>query len=75
MLDELLTAYEKHGVNFISLDDALSDEIYAADPNIIRDRAYTFLNQVRLSKGFDNPDIVKQLYASLPEEKLNNLCR
>lgn len=74
MLDELLTAYEKHGVKFISLNEALSDEIYIANPNIIRDRSYTFLNQVRLSEGLENPDIVKQLYASLPEEKLNKLC-
>lgn len=75
MLDALLTAYEKNGVTFISLADALSDEVYQINPNIVRDRAYTFLNQVRLSRGLENPDVVQQLYASLPEDKLDQLCR
>lgn len=74
MLDELLTAYEKQGVNFITLDEALADEVYAFNPNIVRDRAYTFLNQVRLAKGLENPAIVEKLYAALPEDKLENIC-
>lgn len=75
MLDELLTAYEKQNVKFISLKDALSDEVYKINPNVVRDRAYTFLNQVRLSRGLNNPDIVTKLYESLPEDQLNKLCR
>ena len=75
MLDELLTQYEKQHVTFISLSDALNDNAYQINPNIVRDRAYTFLNQVRLSKGLKNPDIVEKLYDSLPEEQLNQLCR
>lgn len=75
MLDELLTAYEKHGVKFISLPEALTDEVYTINPNVVRDRAYTFLNQVRLSRGLKNPDIVAKLYDTLPEEKLSNLCK
>jgi peptidoglycan-N-acetylglucosamine deacetylase len=75
MLDTLLTAYEKQGVKFIPLVDALSDEIYQINPNIVRDRAYTFLNQVRLSRGLQNPDRVQKLYDSLPEDKLDQLCR
>jgi hypothetical protein len=74
MLDELLTAYENHGVKWITLDEALSDDVYNYNPNIVRDRAYTFLNQVRLSKGLDNPPIVDKLYSELPEDELNSLC-
>jgi len=74
MLDELLTSYEKQNTQFISLPEALSDNVYEINPNIVRDRAYTFLNQVRLSRGLENPEIVKKLYASLPEEKLEKLC-
>lgn len=74
MLDELLTAYEKHHVIFIPLQEALSDKIYKINPNVVRDRAYTFLNQLRLSRGLENPDIVTKLYASVPEDKLNQLC-
>lgn len=75
MLDDLLTAYEKQGVKFISLAEALSDEVYAINPNIIRDRAYTFLNQVRLSRGLDNPENVNKLYESFPEDTLNKMCK
>lgn len=75
MLDDLLTAYEKQNVKFISLADALSDDVYQINPNIVRDRAYTFLNQIRLSKGLKNPDIVERLYNSLPEDKIAQLCR
>jgi peptidoglycan-N-acetylglucosamine deacetylase len=74
MLDELLKAYEANGVRFITLPDALTDKAYTINPNIVRDRNYTFLNQVRLARGLANPEIVKQLYASLPEEKLQRLC-
>jgi hypothetical protein len=74
-LDELLTVYENNGVKFISLGDALTDEIYAYNPNVVRDRTYTFLNQVELSKNLKNPEIVTKLYASLPEDKLSELCK
>lgn len=74
MLDELLTAYEKQGVTFVSLPDALRDEVYRINPNISRDRSYTFLNQVRLSRGLENPKHIKELYNSFDEDKLNSLC-
>lgn len=75
MLDELLTAYEKQQVKFISLPEALNDEVYQINPNLISERTYTFLNQVRLSRGLKNPDEVVKLHESLPEEMLNNICR
>ncbi|MBX3710250.1 MAG: hypothetical protein KIT56_09880 [Gammaproteobacteria bacterium] len=75
MLDDLLTNYEKQGIKFISFPEALSDDVYQINPNIVRDRAYTFLNQIRLSKWLKNPDIVENLYDSLPEDELNQLCR
>ena len=74
MLDEMLTEYEKKHVKFIALSAALKDKAYTINPNIIHDRDYTFLNQVRLSRGLKNPDNVKMLYDSLPEDKLNQLC-
>ncbi len=75
MLDKLLTEYEKKDVKFISLPDALNDDVYKINPNVVKERAYTFLNQVRLSRHLENPDIVKKLYATLPEEKLDHLCK
>lgn len=75
MLDELLTKYEKQNIRFIPLKDALSDPVYQINLNIVRDRAYTFLNQIRLSRGLENPEIVEKLYNTLPEDKLHQLCR
>lgn len=75
MLDELLTNFEKQNIKFISLQDALNDPVYQINPNIVRERSYTFLNQVRLSRGLENPEIVEKLYKALPEDKLNQLCR
>lgn len=74
MLDTLLTSYENKHIKFISLNEALKDDVYQINPNIVRDRAYTFLNQVRLAREMQNPVIVDKLYATLPEDKLNNLC-
>lgn len=74
MLDTLLTAYEKQGVKFISLPQALTDNVYQHNPNIVRDRAYTFLNQERLARHLENPEIVNKLYATLPEDKLATIC-
>jgi hypothetical protein len=74
MLDELLTAYEREGIKFITLEEALQDNAYASNPNIIRDRSYTFLNQMRLSKKLNNPEIVQKLYDYFPEDKLARLC-
>ncbi len=73
-LDELLSAYERNNVYFIPLTDALQDSVYNINPNIIRDRSYTFLNQIRLARGLENPPLVSQLYASLPEDKISKLC-
>lgn len=75
MLDDLLTNYENNNVTFITLSDALEDKVYQINPDIVRERAYTFLNQIRLSKGLNNPTIVKKLYNSLPEDRLNQICR
>lgn len=75
MIDELLISYEKQNIKFIPLKDALSDPVYQINPNIVRERAYTFLNQIRLSRGLENPEIVEKLYNTLPEDKLDQLCR
>jgi peptidoglycan-N-acetylglucosamine deacetylase len=75
MLDDLLTSYEKQQVKFISLSDALNDDVYQINPNVVRERSYTFLNQILISKGLKNPDIVEKLYNSLPEDQLDKICR
>lgn len=74
MLDKLLTLYESHGVRFITLENALSDEIYKINPNVIN-KPYTFLDLLRISKGLKNPSNVNQIYKDFPDSKLKNLCK
>ena len=54
MMDELLTAYQKKGARFISLAEAMADEAYRLNANLLRERTYTFLNQIRLARGLKN---------------------
>lgn len=75
VLDALLTAYGSKGVKFIGLPDALSDPAYQVDPKVARKRSYTFLNQIRLSRGLPNPKRVSELYDMLPEGKLESICK
>ena len=43
-------------------------------PQYWRNIAYTFkLNSI--SRGLENPKIVEKLYNTLPEDKLDKLCR
>ena len=75
ILDKLLTEYERAGARFIPLSQALHDPVYRIEPAIYRNRAYTLLNRIRLAEHRDNPPEVSRLYASLPEDQLNRLCR
>lgn len=74
-MDDLLSRYEKAGVRFIALDDAVADPTYDIDTKSLVDRPYTFLNQVRRLKGLPNPKEVQRIYDELPEEQLDKLCR
>ena len=75
VIDALLSSLEKRGAKFISLQDALSDEIYLIDSKVARDRTYTLLNQIRIAHGQANPKRVSELYDLFPEEKLNSICK
>lgn len=62
MLDDLLTAYAKHGVKFISLPNALTDPIYTINPIVVRkDGIASFLEKIRLAKGLKESAAVTQL--------------
>lgn len=74
MLDEVLTQYEKVGVQFISLPDALADPVYAINADTVSDTGYTFLNEIRRSRHLQNPPTVTKFYDSIPENQLSTLC-
>jgi peptidoglycan/xylan/chitin deacetylase (PgdA/CDA1 family) len=70
VIDELLTQYEKLGVRFVSLDQAMADPIYAVEPRAPRAWEGTFLAQVREARGVGDPP-----EPNLPEALLGALCR
>jgi len=70
LLDELLSLYERQGAHFVSLEKALADPVYSAEP--ARPTAWegTFLSQIREAQGVrDPPDL------ALPEALLDAMCR
>jgi peptidoglycan/xylan/chitin deacetylase (PgdA/CDA1 family) len=70
VIDELLTRYEREGVRFISLDDAIADPIYAQEPKDPKGWEGTFLEQVREARGVTSP-----VEPALPEGLLEALCQ
>lgn len=75
MLNDLITAFEKHGVKFISLDEALQDQVYRINPNIVREETDIFTAQLLHAKKLSVSHHLAQLLASVPEKKLKRLCK
>ncbi|HEY8942930.1 MAG TPA: polysaccharide deacetylase family protein [Polyangiaceae bacterium] len=67
LLDRLLTAYEKNGVRFVSLQSALKDPIYASDPAVPMGN---FLWRLRRVRGTRGPAIIPP-----PDTLLALVCR
>ncbi len=74
MLESLLTTYKKHGIIFISLQNALRDKAYKINPNVVSNNSGTFLNQLQAAKKIKAPAVVENFIPSIPEEKLDRLC-
>jgi peptidoglycan/xylan/chitin deacetylase (PgdA/CDA1 family) len=70
VIDELLARYEREGVRFVSLDDAMADPIYTDEPKDPKAWEGTFLQQVREARGVTSP-----VEPALPEGLLDALCR
>lgn len=70
MLDELLTTYTKLGARFITLDEALSDPIYANEPTPRVSTGGNFLWQLRKARGGRWPSV-----APPPDTLLDLVCR
>lgn len=75
MLDQLLTAYEKKGVQFITLDEANSDEIYSIDPALAAKYGSEITYQIMKSKGLTLKDLGLDPYTHYPEKELEQVCK
>jgi peptidoglycan/xylan/chitin deacetylase (PgdA/CDA1 family) len=69
-LDALLTQYEELGVTFITLNEAMTDDIYQHDYNIGVDvNGRTFIDMKLLERGIKGP-ILDRIYS----EQVDHIC-
>ena len=71
MLDRILKHWRAEGVQFISLDEALSDPVYAINPNVVYDDGRDFLAQIAMARKADIDPFVDLRYTI---DSLNQLC-
>ena len=70
-LDKILKDWRAHGVQFVSLDEALSDPVYAINPNLAYKDGRSFLDQVAEARKIEiTPD--DPTYSI---ERLNKICK
>lgn len=75
MIEELLKAYKKEGVEFIPLSEATKDEVYSIDPAVTNESGSEFTFQMMKSRGLKQKDFGIQPYDGYPQEKLEKVCR
>lgn len=73
-VDQLLTAYEKMGVQFITLTEAMKDTAYSVDPGVATKWGSTFLLQMMDFKKIDMSDVGIPIHNKFDVETLENIC-
>jgi hypothetical protein len=78
MLESLIQLYQKKGVKFISLTEAVTDEIYKIDPKVAGKWGSELQYQILISKNIKLKDISADVSPFLntqsPEELLSQVC-
>lgn len=75
VLDQLLANYKKKGVTFISLAEAVKDDVYKIDPGFIGPQGAEFTYQVMKSRGLKITDLGLEKYQGYPEKFLQTICK
>ena len=75
MLDETLKVYKKAGVKFVSLEEAMKDDIYSIDPKVATSNGLEFPHQVMQSRGQTPGFFGLDYYQGFPKDKLEKICR
>lgn len=70
-MDTLLDAYEKAGVRFITLDEAIKDPVYQIDPAWTVSHGENFLDQIMLSRNLKFP----KGFQRLPVNEIGKICQ
>jgi peptidoglycan/xylan/chitin deacetylase (PgdA/CDA1 family) len=74
VLDQMLTNYEKQGVTFIPLSEAVKDKAYNLDPGQTHKWGAEFQFQIMKSRGQTLQSLGIKPYTGYPEAKLESLC-
>ncbi len=74
MLDSLLTAYEKKGVEFIPLSEAVLDPIYSIDPALPAKWGSELTYQILNARKQTLTDVGMSRYEDYPEQQLEDAC-
>lgn len=74
ILDRLLSNYEKKGVEFIPLSEAVKDDIYSIDPGVTGKWGSEFPYQVLKARHLSLKDVGMTPYTSYPELELKTIC-
>jgi peptidoglycan-N-acetylglucosamine deacetylase len=75
MLDRLLALYVQKGVEFISLKEALQEDIYAFDPGVTGPWGAEFPYQVLKARKLTLADAGMLPYKNYPDKELEGVCR
>lgn len=74
MLDQLLTNYEKKGVVFVPLSEAMKDEVYSIDPAVAARIGSELTYQVMKSRQLTLKDVGLEKYEGYSLPKLEATC-
>jgi peptidoglycan/xylan/chitin deacetylase (PgdA/CDA1 family) len=70
-LDKILKDWRAKGVQFVSLDEALSDPVYSINPNLAYDGGRSFLEQIAEARKIP----IAQADSAYSVENLNKICK
>ena len=70
-LDKILKSWRAKGVQFVSLDEALSDPVYAINPNLTYEGGRGFLEQIAEARKIS----ITQEDPTYSIESLNKICK
>jgi hypothetical protein len=73
-LDAVLTAFNNADVNFIPLAEALGDEVYQINPDVLGDEYYGFLGQLRAARQIPLNDELRTATRNLIKRYSDPYC-
>jgi peptidoglycan-N-acetylglucosamine deacetylase len=74
ILDDILTAYKNAGVKFITLPQALSEDFYHADPQVLGVEYFGFLGQLRAARKLNPTDKIRVATTNFMKRYADDYC-